>query len=78
MAEHWLRALNRTKLEPAPHGREHRDGTTSNRYPWADTCERCGTPTPRSMFGTLRPHRAKARLRIKHGQVHADALLCAR
>lgn len=76
MAEHWLRTLNRTRLQPAPHGRPHRDGTTSNRYPMADTCERCGTPTPRNMFGMLRPHRAKARLRIKHSLAHGAARAC--
>lgn len=78
MAEHWLRALNRTRLQPVPRGREHRDGTTSSRYPYADVCEHCGTPAPRNLFGMLRPHRAKARIRLKHALSPRAGKVCLR
>jgi hypothetical protein len=73
---HWWKQEQLTRLQPRERGRPHRDGTTSSRYPLAGTCDRCGAAAPVALDGRVRPHRAKARIRIRHFKTGRAARRC--
>lgn len=68
---HWLRQLNRTRLQPEKRTRPR--NITSIRYPFAVTCP-CGVKTAQSRTGYTRPHAAKRRKLLKHKHISAADL----